>query len=225
LRNQSIVDLTFITGRAYLIRGKDGWVLVDTLSPWNGRRLVRRLERQGIDLRRIRLILLTHGHIDHFGNALRLKAKTGAPIAIHELDAEAPRKGRNMPLHPRNVFEKVLGFLASRTRTRGFEPDVLLKGDEGDLEQYGVAAKWVRTPGHSDGSVSIVLPGEAALVGDLLVGRFNALKRPAYPFWVKDEQQVRESVRKLLDYAPVTFFSGHGGPFKAEDIRRVFLER
>lgn|GEM_PF-732616 len=225
LNNQSIVALTFISGRAYLIQGKDGWVLADTSSPWNGPRLVRRLERQGIDLSKIRLILLTHGHIDHFGNALRLKARTGAPIAIHELDAEAPRKGRNMPLHPRNTFEKVLGFFASKTRTRGFEPDVLLKGDEGDLEQYGIAAKWVRTPGHTDGSVSIALPGEAALVGDLVVGRFNALKRPAYPFWVKDEHQARESIRKLLDYAPTTFLSGHGGPFKADGVRGLFLEK
>jgi glyoxylase-like metal-dependent hydrolase (beta-lactamase superfamily II) len=220
-----IVALTFISGKAYLIQGKDGSVLVDTLSPWNGRRLVRRLERLGIDLRGIRLILLTHGHIDHFGNALRLKAKTGAPIAIHELDAEGPRKGRNLRLYSRNILEKVLGFFASRTWTQAFEPDILLKGDEGDLEQYGVAAKWVRTPGHTDGSVSIVLPGEAAVVGDLVVGRFNALKRPAYPFWVRDEQQVRESIRKLLDYAPSTFYSGHGGPFKTEDVRRVFLER
>ena len=225
MKNQSIVHLTFITGRAYLIRGKDGWVLVDTLSPWNGRRLVRRLESRGIDLSRIRLILLTHGHIDHFGNALRLKAKTGAPIAIHELDAEGPRKGRNLRLYSRNVFEKVLGFFASRTWTRAFEPDVLLKGDEGDLEQYGIAAKWVRTPGHTDGSISIVLPGEAAIVGDLVIGRFSALKRPAYPLWVTDKQQVRESVRKLLDYAPITFLSGHGDPFKTEDVRRVFLER
>ena len=112
-----------------------------------------------------------------------------------------------------------------RVKTAAFSPDIILKGEEGDLEQYGVMARWVRTPGHTPGSISIVLPGEAAIVGDLVVGRFNALKRPAYPVWVTDKQQVRESIRKLLDDAPITFLSGHGGPFKTEDVRRVFLER
>jgi len=214
-----------MSGRAYLVQGKESSVLVDTLSPWNGRRLVRRLNRQGVNLRRISLILLTHGHVDHFGNALRLKAKTGAPIAIHELDAEGPRKGRNIAVSPRNAFQTLFAFFINRMKTTAFSPDIILKGEEGNLEQYGVMARWVRTPGHTPGSISIVLPGEAALVGDLVVGRFSAPKRPAYPFWVKDEQQVRESIRKLLDYAPTTFLSGHGGPFKTEDVRRVFLER
>ena len=208
-----------------MVQGKESSVLVDTLSPWNGRRLVRRLNRQGVNLRRISLILLTHGHVDHFGNALRLKAKTGAPIAIHELDAEGPRKGRNMAVSPRNAFQTLFAFFINRMKTAAFSPDIILKGEEGDLEQYGVMARWVRTPGHTPGSISIVLPGEAAIVGDLVVGRFNAVKRPAYPFWVKDEQQARESIRKLLDYAPIIFLSGHGGPFKADDVRRVFLER
>lgn len=214
-----------MSGRAYLVQGKESSVLVDTLSPWNGRRLVRRLNRQGVNLRRISLILLTHGHVDHFGNALRLKAKTGAPIAIHELDAEGPSKGRNMAVSPRNAFQTFLAFFINRMKTAAFDPDILLKGEEGDLEQYGVVARWVRTPGHTPGSISIVLPGEAAIVGDLVVGRFNALKRPAYPLWVTDKQQVRENVGKLLDYAPTTFLSGHGGPFKTEDVRRVFLEK
>jgi len=214
-----------MSGRAYLIQGKESSVLVDTLSPWNGRRLVRRLNRQGVNLRRISLILLTHGHVDHFGNALRLKAKTGAPIAIHELDAEGPRKGRNMAVSPRNAFQTLFAFFINRMKTAAFSPDIILKGEEGDLEQYGVMARWVRTPGHTPGSISIVLPGEAAIVGDLVVGRFNALKRPAYPVWVTDKQQVRESIRKLLDDAPITFLSSHGGPFKTEDVRRVFLER
>ena len=176
-----------MSGRAYLVQGKESSVLVDTLSPWNGRRLVRRLSRQGVNLRRISLILLTHGHVDHFGNALRLKAKTGAPIAIRELDAEGPRKGRNMAVSPRNAFQMLLAFFINRMKTTAFDPDILLKGEEGNLEQYGVMARWVRTPGHTPGSISIVLPEEAAIVGDLVIGRFSALKRPAYPLWVTDK--------------------------------------
>ncbi len=36
--------------------------------------------------------------------------------------------------------------------------------------------------------------------------------------------QLRESIRRVLDLSPRVFLSGHGGPFSAEDVKRVFLE-
>jgi len=41
---------------------------------------------------------------------------------------------------------------------------------KGDLSDYGIEAKWIRTPGHTEGSISIVFPGQTAIVGDLVVG-------------------------------------------------------
>ena len=46
----------------------------------------------------IRLILLTHGHVDHFGGAQALRAATSAPVAVHRADAEFLRTGRNPEL-------------------------------------------------------------------------------------------------------------------------------
>ena len=64
--------------------------------------------------------------------------------------------------------------------------------------------------------------GETAIVGDLVVGRFNAPRKPAYPLWVKDPWPVRASVKKVLAYSPKTLLSGHGGPLDADDVRRFF---
>src|ERR1700761_6113589 len=46
-------------------------------------RIHRRLTERGLKLKQI---LVTHGHIDHVGGALKLKRLTGAPIYMNEAD-------------------------------------------------------------------------------------------------------------------------------------------
>ncbi len=42
---------------------------------------------------RLKLIVLTHGDFDHTGNAVYLRQRLGAPIAIHAGDAGMPERG------------------------------------------------------------------------------------------------------------------------------------
>ncbi len=219
----SIVEIGTPTGKVYLLEGDKRSVLVDALNSWWEKRILRSIRERGEDAPgRVKLILLTHGHLDHFGGAPGLKRRLGCMIAIHQLDVEGPRMGRNLPLSTRNRWERMTKPFVSRIRAEPFEPDVLLEGDEGDLSDYGIDARWVRTPGHTEGSISIVFPGETAIVGDLVVGRFNAPRRPAYPLWVKDPAPVKASVRRVLEYSPRTLLTGHGGPLDADEVRRFF---
>jgi len=220
-----IVPVPSLSSRAYLIEGRAGWVLVDALTNGRSRPIVDRLAQRGNGRSNpVSLILITHAHIDHYGGAPLLKRRLGAPIGIHRLDADDLRRGRNGHLHSRNLWESALKFSVSRMRTETIEPDVVLEGEEGDLRDHGLQAKWVRTPGHTEGSISVVFPGEVAIVGDLVIGRFGFSKKPAYPFWVRDAGQLRESVRRVLDLSPKTILSGHGGPFSADEVKRVFLK-
>ncbi len=221
----SIFEINTPTGKVYLLEGEKGSILVDALNDWWVKKVLRGIRERGEDAPgRVKLILLTHGHLDHFGGAPALKRRLGCPIAIHQLDAGGPRSGRNLPLSARNRWEKVTRPFVSRIRGEPFEPDFMLQGDEGGLSEYGVEARWIRTPGHTEGSISIVFPGERAIVGDLVVGRFNAPRRPAYPLWVKDPAPVRDSIRKVLEYSPKTLLTGHGGPLDADDVRQ-WLDR
>lgn len=219
----SIVEISTPTGKVYLLEGKERSILVDALNDWYEKKIIRSIRKRGeSSLSKVKLILLTHGHLDHFGGAPGLKRRLGCMIAIHQMDVEGPRSGRNLPLFTRNRWEKMTKPFVSRIRAEAFEPDVMLEGDEGDLSDFGIEAKWVRTPGHTEGSISIVFPGQTAIVGDLVVGRFNAPRKPAYPLWVKDPWPVRASVKKVLAYSPKTLLSGHGGPLDADDVRRFF---
>jgi glyoxylase-like metal-dependent hydrolase (beta-lactamase superfamily II) len=219
----SIFEISTPTGKVYLLEGKERSILVDALNDWYEKKIIRSIRKRGENsLGKVKLILLTHGHLDHFGGAPGLKRRLGCMIAIHQMDVEGPRSGRNLPLSTRNRWEKMTKPFVSRIRAEPFEPDVMLEGDEGDLFDFGIEAKWIRTPGHTEGSISIVFPGQTAIVGDLVVGRFNAPRKPAYPLWVKDPGPVRASVRKVLDYSPKTLLSGHGGPLDADDVRRFF---
>ena len=223
-KTPSIVEICTPTGRVYLLEGEKRSILVDALNNWYEKKIIRSIQQRGGDsLSKVKLILLTHGHIDHFGGAPGLKRKLGCLIAIHALDVEGPRSGRNLPLATRNNWERITKPFVSRIKAEPFEPDMTLEGDEGDLSDFGIEAKWLRTPGHTEGSISIVFPGHTAIVGDLVVGRFNRPRKPAYPLWVKDPQQIKDSVRKVLDCSPKFLLSGHGGPLDANVVKAFLL--
>jgi glyoxylase-like metal-dependent hydrolase (beta-lactamase superfamily II) len=72
----------------YLIRGKHGWLLVDTGwdEPRNLRVIHKGLDAIGIHLSDINQIIVTHFHLDHFGLASKLKNITCAKLALHQDD-------------------------------------------------------------------------------------------------------------------------------------------
>jgi hydroxyacylglutathione hydrolase len=223
-KTPSIVEIRTPTGKVYLLEGEKRSILVDSLNDWYEKKIIRSIQQRGGDsLSKVKMILLTHGHLDHFGGAPGLKRRLGCLTAIHALDVEGPRSGRNLPLATRNNWERITKPFVSRIKAEPFEPDMTLEGDEGDLSDFGIEAKWLRTPGHTEGSISIVFPGHTAIVGDLVVGRFNRPRKPAYPLWVKDPQQIKDSVRKVLDCSPKFLLSGHGGPLDADDVKAFFL--
>src|SRR3954466_11506653 len=61
-------------------------VLLDTGFPGDAPRIRRTMAEIGVGPKDVRAILLTHGHIDHAGNAAELRDWTGAPIYAHRLE-------------------------------------------------------------------------------------------------------------------------------------------
>jgi glyoxylase-like metal-dependent hydrolase (beta-lactamase superfamily II) len=204
---------------AYLVRDRQS-ILVDTGYPGSGERILNALTEQGIDPRTLALILLTHGHGDHFGSAPELRERLRVPVAIHQADAEFLRKGINPPPRPTGLVGRFLRVaLAGKSAAgiRPVEPDILLHG-ETDLAAYGIEGRLLPTPGHTPGSVSVILAGGQVIIGDLLMGGLVRQKRPGYPLFADDLAQVRESVRAVMRQAPKTIYCAHGGPFTPEAV-------
>jgi hydroxyacylglutathione hydrolase len=206
----------------FLIRGDTGCVLVDTGHPGRADRILERLAKRGVAPDDIHLILLTHGHTDHFGNAAALRERTSAPVAIHALDADAVRQGIHQPDSLRPTVLLIAPFIqisalrniAVPDRAPAFEPDIIFEG-EWRLDEYGITGRVIPTPGHTPGSVSVLLDSGEAIVGDMVIGNFlRLLRRPGFPIVAWDLQRNRESVRRFLDLSPRIVYTGHGGPFE-----------
>ena len=104
----------------------------------------------------VKMILITHAHIDHIAGAAQLKALTGAPILYNQKDLPLVR-----------MMDIQAGWLGMPT------PEVPLPDDDlrdnKILNITGLSTHVLHTPGHTEGSVSLYLPQQNLLLaGDTL---------------------------------------------------------
>ncbi|MER5855509.1 MBL fold metallo-hydrolase [Streptomyces sp900105245] len=207
---------------AYLLLGRRP-VIVDAGTPGSGRKILDQITAHGVDPADVALIVITHGHIDHFGSAAELHRLTGAPVAGHMADLGPYRSGRaREPYLPTGP----MGRLMARNRklhvgAEPVDPAVLIRGETG-LEDYGLAARIMPTPGHTAGSVSVLTDDGDLVAGDLIAGSFMGLVpgRPANPPFHDDPRQNLASLHEMLALDPIRLHVGHGTPLDPARVRR-----
>lgn len=98
----------------------------------------------------------------------------------------------------------------------------LTVGDEGlPLDDYGIPGRILYTPGHTVGSLSVLLDSGEAFVGDLAMNKFPLRRNPGLPVLADDIEKVKDSWRNLMELGAVTVYPGHGKPFSIEAIRKA----
>lgn len=151
-------------------------------------------------------VVLTHGHFDHIGAAREILAATGAPLLVHEADAEAI-------LTPEGAGGAMFGFDTSAPPA-----DRVLS--DGDVVEVGALRLAVlHTPGHTPGSICLYSAADGELFcGDTLfagsVGRTDLAGG--------DPRLMRDSIARLAMLAGETrAHPGHGPDTTIEREQRV----
>lgn len=200
---------------SYLIRGKD-IVMVDGGNPNKLKLFKRKLLELGIQPDEIKLIVLTHSHFDHAGSARDIRDLTGAKIAIHESERTYVESGGM--LKPKGV--NFLGKLTlptfrimKRISFPLFKPDILITDMPFSLSVYGIDGNIVHTPGHTKGSISVILDSGDAFVGCMAHDGLPFRIRPGLPIYAQDIEEIRRNWKILIDAGVKTIYPGHGNPF------------
>ncbi len=210
----------------YLIKGSDV-VMVDGGMPHKINVFIKELSKTGIKERDIKLLVLTHSHFDHCGSAYEIRNLTGAKVAIHESEKVYLEEGGMLipkGVNMRGKITQPLMFpLFKRISFTKFAPDILIKDDPYPLNEYGINGNIIHTPGHTVGSISIILDSGEAFVGCMAHNGFPFRFNPGLPIYAQDIEEIKKGWKRLIDLGVKTVYPGHGKPFSIEFMRKSLL--
>lgn len=215
------IDLGYV--KAFLIEtSNNDLILVDTGMPGKPKdMIIKYITSIGRQITDVKYILLTHAHLDHFGNAYDLQRLTNAHIGINQLGIQYVNgeKGLLLPVghdFRSKMFVNFIKIMSKFSKPKFIKPDMVLK--EGEFpDEFGVKAKIVETPGHTLDSISIFLEdSKVVLVGDLLFGDKDGLKLPVF---YEDYTKLLDSVKKIKDLNADLICVSHGKDYPPSEIK------
>ncbi|MGI8965708.1 MAG: MBL fold metallo-hydrolase [Limisphaerales bacterium] len=212
----------------FIGRPGGAWALVDTGLPGRADFVMEAAEARFGAGAKPEAIILTHGHFDHAGSALKIAERWDVPIYAHPL--ELPYlNGRSDYPPPDPTVGGAIAFLSrfmpARARVFGDRLRELRPG-----EVPGAAGwEWLATPGHSPGHVSlfrasdrVLLAGDAFATMNMdswsgLITAKRTLAPAGTPFNT-DWDATRSSVKQLAKLRPNIVGCGHGVPRCEADL-------
>jgi glyoxylase-like metal-dependent hydrolase (beta-lactamase superfamily II) len=200
------------------------WVLVDAGISLSAPTIARAAaERFGPDSRP-KAIVLTHGHFDHVGALKTLAEGWDVPVYAHELELPYITGRSSYPPPDPTVGGGLMARMAYLYPDDPIDlgPRALKLPDDGSIPDMP-GWRWVHTPGHSRGHVSLFRDSDRFLfAGDAfvttqqesLLSVLTQKKEIHGPpmYFTPDWDWAKLSVRKLAEMRPAIALTGHGLP-------------
>lgn len=220
-----ITQIKLSMSNAFLIKSKKPILIGCGLSRRSEKKLSEALEKEGVPLKNISLVILTHGHSDHAGVAKEIRDQSKAKIIGGKGDLTMFREGHHPELKPTSLMARVVALFVGPNYS-AFEPDIILGNEAFDLTPYGVSGQVISLPGHTPGALIVALNDKRFFVGDVILGGIwgGALfsRRPGEHYFHEDRMRNRENILKILKMGAETLYLGHGGPVERADVIEAF---
>ncbi len=186
----NIVNVGYDSTNYYVLEVQHMRLLIDVGWPGTLPKLQANLKRKGIALADIQYLLVTHYHPDHAGLAQEIKA-TGVRLLVLEPQISAipilkTFMKPTMPYREITLHDTIVLTIADSATFLG---------------KLGIAGTIISTPGHSDDSISLILPDGTAFTGDL--PRPNSVDETTYEI-------VTNSWNTLRAVGAMMIYPGHG---------------
>ena len=201
----------------YVIETESEKWLIDTSTLSDKKRIQKQMEKGCIDT--LNGIILTHAHISHVEAASFYSEKFQCPIYIHDSELHFVQTGDCFlpkAVNPAIGFvESIVSFIPFMNKYPACRDAQPIPFEEPLI--WNEYIRFIETPGHSEGGISIVIDGEVAIVGDIMRKYGKGRVKLA---WANQPGLVRVSWKKLWKTGCKQFLPSHGG-----EIERTLLEK
>ena len=222
--NAEIYKLSLGICNCYLIK-EDGIILVDAGPPNQVSKLRMELQTLSIKPEDISLLLLTHGHYDHIGSVSAVKTLTNCKVAINHREKEWVEQALR-PMPPGigvwgNVMAALMRIAVPFVKFPASSVDIALEDTEFPLHPFGINGRVLYTPGHTSGSMSLLLETGETFIGDLAMNGFPMRIGPGMPTVGDNRDTIKASWKLLLDSGAKWIYPAHGNPFSADVLQEA----
>ena len=231
-----LIRIRHLMVNLYLQGTAEQWVLVDAGLSGGARAIVKAAESRFGSGTTPAAIVLTHGHFDHVGSLKALLRRWDVPVYAHAQELPYLSGQRDYQPPDPTVGKGAMAALSFAYPRRAIDLGNRVQALPSDGTVPAMPGwRWIATPGHSLGHVSLYRDQDRALIaGDAFVTvqqeSFLAVARqveevhgpPAY--FTPDWTQARDSVERLAALRPELAATGHGTPMRGPALQ-AGLER